>query len=170
VSQITRGWLAFAAIGAGLIHLALVLGAPPTLGIPLGLLGAAEFAWGVLTLSRDRVLLPRVARIVAIAPVLLWSLLVVAGTVLGTIDLAWGVPLLPLAIATGFELFIAAYLSLLLRHEGQPPAPPASSGKYLIGLFAGALVVGALTTPALAMTQAGTPSGGPGFEIVDHGH
>jgi hypothetical protein len=63
-------------------------------------------------------------------------------------------PFLPLAIATVFELFVAAVLGAHLRRSVEPVAPP-SAGRYLAGLLAGSLAVAALTTPALAATASG---------------
>ncbi|MCU1514002.1 MAG: hypothetical protein JWO10_1092 [Microbacteriaceae bacterium] len=160
MSQITRGWLAFAAIGAGVIHLALVINAPLPLAVVLGLLGIAEFGWGVMVLSRDRVVVPRLARAGAIVPMIAWSLMVVTATVLGAPFLASIFNFVPMAVASLFELFIAGYLSVQLRRDpqvdgGKTPKRAPAAGLYLIGMFAGALLVAALTTPALAYTQAG---------------
>lgn len=158
MSQIMRGWLAFAAVGAGVIHLALVISSPLPMGIALGVLGAAEFAWGVLILAKDRVVLPRLARIGAIAPIIVWSLLVVAATIFGATYLASVFNFIPMAIATIFELFVAGLLSVQLRpNRGADAASPRTpaAGLYLLGMFVGAIAVAALTTPALAYTQIG---------------
>jgi hypothetical protein len=164
MAQITRSWMAFAAIGAAVIHFALVIGSPPALGAVLAVLGAAEFAWGILTLSRDRIVVPRIARVGAIAPVIVWGLAVVLGSVLVT-PIA-GLNVVPMIVATLFELFIAIGISVQLR-EARPPAT-AAPGRYLVAMFAGALVVAAITTPALAFTQAGiAPSSG---QFSDTGH
>ena len=166
--------MAFAAIGTGLIHLALVIGAPLPLGIALGLLGLAEFVWGVLTFARDTVPLPRVALVVAIAPVVLWGLLLAVAIAAELPALAASLPLLPFAIATVFELFIAATLAVHLRREPGAIAPAPSVARYLVGLGAGALVVAALTTPAIAATQAGQLGQPPSYEFDtpphDDGH
>ena len=71
--------LACALIGAGLIHLALVMTAPLGLVItaPLGLtvalgaLGFLEFGWGALTIAEPRVRAPRLAFAVALTTVAL---------------------------------------------------------------------------------------------------
>lgn len=154
---ITRTWLAFAAIGTGLIHLALVLGAPVALGIPLAVLGLAEFGWGVLAFARETVLLPRAALVVAAVPVTGWTLLLVVSSVAGAPELAASLGFLPLAVSSLFELFAAAVLGAHLRRARQPDAPPRAPGiaRYLLGLTAGALVVAALTAPAIAATQSG---------------
>ena len=160
MSQIVRTWLGFAAIGAGLVHLALVISSPLPIAAIVLLLGVTEVAWGVVTFVRDSVPAPRVACAVAIAPLLAWSLLVVAATMLDAVWLAASLPLLPMAIASIFELFVAAVLAAHLRRVQNAvatatlPALP-SAGRYLVGLMAGALLVGALTTPALAATEAG---------------
>ena len=51
-----------------------------------------------------------------------------------------------------------------------PTAPGVA--RYLLGLAAGALVVAALTTPALAATEAGEYAvpHGTGFNLPGHGH
>ena len=155
MSQVLRGWLAFAAIGTAVIHLALVISSPAPLAVVLALLGVVEFAWGILTLARDRILFPRAARIGAIAPVLLWSLVVVLATLLDAPAVASYFNFIPMFVATVFELFIALSITTVLRGEART-AKAASAGRYLLGMFAGALVVAALTTPALAFTSAGS--------------
>lgn len=170
---IRRTWLAFAAIGTGLIHFALVLGSPLGLGIALSVLALAEFGWGVVTFSRDEVVAPRVALVVALAPVGAWTLLLVASSSLESPELAAALPLLPLAIASLFELFAAAVLGIHLRRRDKDARPTAPGvARYLLGLAAGALVVAALTTPALAATEAGEYAvpHGTGFDLPGHGH
>jgi hypothetical protein len=155
VSQVLRGWLAFAAIGTAVIHLALVISSPPPLAVVLVILGVVEFAWGVFTLARDRLLFPRAARIGAMAPVLLWSVIVVLGTVLDNPEVTSYFNFIPMFVATVFELFIALTITTVLRREKRS-AKTASAGRYLLGMFAGALIVAAMTTPALAFTTAGS--------------
>ena len=172
MSQITRSWLAFAAIGAAVIHLALVISSPLPLGIVLGLLVAAEFTWGVLTLSRDRIVVPRAARIGALAPVILWSLIVVAATMLDDPILASYFNFIPMAVATLFELFVAIAITAQLRRDART-TKAAGTGRYLIGMFVGAMLVATITTPALAFTQAGTqnPHASHYFDTSGHaGH
>jgi hypothetical protein len=169
VSQVLRGWLAFAAIGSAVIHLALVISSPLPLGILLLLLGIAEFGWGVLTLSRDRILYPRAARIGAIAPVLLWSLIVVVATMLDAPGVASYFNVVPMFVATIFELFIALTITTVLRREAHP-GKAAGAGRYLLGMFAGALIVAAMTTPALAFTQAGSVDPHAAHFFTDTGH
>ena len=160
MSQITHAWLGFAAIGTGLIHLAMVVSSPLPVAIVLVGLGVTEFGWGVLTFAKDRLIGASAARIFAIGPVIVWSMLVVAATLFDTAWLASFLPLIPMAIATVFQLFAVAVLSLHLRpSRGTDAAAPApalpSAGRYLLALTVGGILVGALTTPALAATEAG---------------
>ncbi|WP_349899170.1 hypothetical protein [Parafrigoribacterium soli] len=169
MSQVTRCWLSFAAIGSGIVHLALVISSPLPLAIPLLVLGVAELVWAVSVLVKDRVVTARLAQIGATAPLILWSLLVVVATMLGTPQIASPLRFVPMAIAAAFELFIAGVLGVYLRRLSAtrgpdaapapaktPPAKTQSAGRYLAAVFVGGLLVGALTTPALAATQAGT--------------
>ncbi|MBG6055098.1 hypothetical protein IWX81_001509 [Salinibacterium sp. CAN_S4] len=158
MSMIPRAWLAFAAIGTGLIHVALVIGAPVPLAIVLATFGLLEFGWGVTTFARDSVPLPRVALVAAMLPIALWIVVLVASTATAAPSLAEALPLLPMAVATLFELVVAGMLAITLRRAaGTPASTPSapSAPSYLVSLMAGALVVGALTTPALAATGAG---------------
>ena len=157
MSQITRTWLGFAAIGAGLIHLAMVVGSPLPVAIILVGLGVTEFGWGVLAFAKDRLIGASVARIVAIGPVIVWSTVVIAAILFDAAWLASFLPLIPMAIATVFELFAVAVLSLHLRPSKGLAAAPAlpSVGRYLLAVTVGGILVGALTTPALAATEAG---------------
>jgi hypothetical protein len=154
MSTIVRGWIAFAAIGTGLIHLAMVVGAPLPFAAVLVVIGLAELAWGVCAMARTRLPLPRAAFAGALVPVLLWAAVLGAAIVLGSPAIAAPLPFLPLAVATVFELFVAAVLGIHLRRSAEPAAQP-SAGRYLTGLLAGSILVASLTTPALAATASG---------------
>ena len=151
VSPLVRGWIAFAAVGAGLIHLALVISAPLFGGILLAIVGIAEFAWGVMVMFDERFLVPRLAVVAVLAPIGLW----IAALLL---DAASFQPF-PLAIASVLELFIAIAIAVSLRRSGDPK--PVSTRRYVLGLAAGAVVVGVLTGPALGATEAGQLVGDP---------
>lgn len=181
MSLITRSWLSFAAIGAGIIHLALVISSPLPAGIVLALLGLGEITWGIAILVRDRLLVPRIAQVGAIAPLVLWSLLVVVATLLNSPGIASPMRFLPMGIAAIFELFVAGVLSAYLRRQAdsaqsadEAPAQPASAARYLAAVLIGGVLVGALTTPALAATQAGAVAlehgGTMGGMMTDMGH
>ncbi|MBG6108638.1 hypothetical protein [Frigoribacterium sp. CG_9.8] len=161
MSVITRSWLSFAAIGAGVIHLALVISSPLAIGVLLSMFGLAELVWGVLILAKDRLLVPRLAQAGALAPVLLWSLLTVTATLLSAPQIASSLRFVPMVIAALFGLFIAGMLSMTLRRQSgaeQPTAvaQPASAVRYLSAVILAGILVGGLTTPALAATQAGS--------------
>lgn len=158
MSAITRTWIAFAAIGTGLIHVALVIGSPLALAIPLGLLGAIEFGWGILAFSRQQLPTPRAAMVVALAPLVVWGLLVTAASALQFPALATAMHVVPWGIAAIFQLFVAGTLSLHARRvsEGRSRSNTTpGAARYLTALMVGALAVSALTTPALAATEAG---------------
>jgi hypothetical protein len=159
MSAITRTWISFAAIGTGLIHGALVIGAPLGLGIPLAILGVVEFGWGVLAFTRDTLPAPRAAMVVAVAPLIVWGLLVAAASTLQSPALASVMDVVPWGVAAIFQLFVASILSLHARRvrEGRPAARTVpGAARYLTALMVGGLVVSALTTPALAATEAGS--------------
>ena len=145
MSPITRSWIAFAAVGAGLIHLALVISAPALGGMLLAGIGIVEFAWGVLVMFDERFLVPRIAVVAAIAPVGLW----IAALLLG-VDAF--LPF-PLAVATVLELFIATTIAVVQRRART--VEPPSTRRYVLGLLAGAVVVGIVTGSALGATEAG---------------
>lgn len=158
---ITRSWLAFAAIGTGLIHVALVVGAPLPLGVVLAFIGLIEFGWGVFTFARDDVPHPAVALAGAVAPVIAWSLLLVLAAASRTREIAAALPLFPLLIATLFELFIAVTIARHLRRLPDGAVAPRVRGMRtrLVAVLIGGLVVTALTASALAATQAALPLG-----------
>ncbi len=174
MSQIVKAWLATAALGAGVIHLSVVVSSPLPLGIAMFLVGAAELAWALLALTRDRLPLPRATRLLALVPVAIWALLLVA-SIAGAEGAASLLPLVPMALGTLFNLFIAITLSIQLRTGRTDAAQPApAAGRYLLGLAAGAAVVAGITTPALAASEAGlyaVPHGEHGItEPAGHGH
>ena len=151
MTAVARGWLGFFALGAGLIHLALVIGSPLPIGIPLLVVGIAEFVWGVVAVTSPEVPLPRTARIAALAPILGWvALLILAG--------AAGLPavrVLPMLVASLLDVAVAVTITAVLRRDPAREPRPLRSGPYLLALGAGALVVAALAIPALAATEVG---------------
>ena len=171
-----RAWMGFVALGAGLIHVALVIGSTPQVGIPLLVVGAAELAWGVIAFSRPALPLPRVARIAAVVPILAWVVaLVLSGS--GTLAAGGigGLRVLPMLLASLLDLAIAIGVTGMLRWSAAPGDSarfdrPLRPGRYLLGLAAGALVVVALTTPALAATEAGEGLSPSDLNQPGHGH
>jgi hypothetical protein len=159
MSTILRTWVAFVALGAGIIHCDLALDAPVWAAVALGMLGAAEILWGAVTFARDVVPVPRVALGVAIAPTLLWVLALVTHTMPASVSPA------PLGIASLLTLAGAVILGVGGR-RGSAPAPTVL--RYAVALVAGALVVIALVVLALAAPGGGVFPGPLPFD--EHGH
>ena len=157
MSPVTRSWIAFASVGAGLIYLALSVASPLAVGSLLALVGIVGFAWGVLVMFDERFLAPRVAVFAALAPIALWIGVLLLSGVTRDAGLAQGFRPFPLAVATLLELFIAVAIALHLR-RGRVAATP-STARFALGIVLGILVIGALVTPALASTNLVVPNG-----------
>lgn len=171
---VLRSWLGFIALGAGLIHFALLIGSPLPVALVLLLVGAAEFVWGVFTFVRPTPPVPMLARSGALVPVIGWALLLVVAGADSFGPLTSTGEIMPMVVASLFDLLIAGILTGLLRREGpgersvtrrgvpdadagaanQAPALPAAG--YLVAVLGGALLIAAITTPALAATEAST--------------
>ena len=159
MTAIGRGWVAFAAVAAGILHIALALGRPVELAGILFLIGLVEFAWGALVLSRAQLLAPEVALPLALAPGILWAVAIFARV--------GGLPFLPLATSTLLELIIAVLLARAVRRTAPPTDP--SPRRQAVGLVIALVVVAALTLPALTFTQSDVPAGD--IQTPDeHGH
>jgi hypothetical protein len=161
---VVKSWLGFCALGAGLIHVALGIDSPPVFGVPLLLMGIAEVAWGVFALTAAALPLPRVTRVAAMVPLLFWVVVLI----IGTGSPLPGVRVVPMLVATLLDLTIAVAITAMLRRRsaaGDRALPPARS---LLALAGGALVVAALTVPAL-VTTGDLPTGTP-LDLPAHGH
>ena len=166
MATLVRTWLGLAALGAGLIHLAVAAAAAPVLLVAFAALGAAEVAWGVAALAGWTVPLPRTALAVAMLPTIVWVGLLLAGTgsmhehVTGqhaaTSVLGGGLPVGSMLAGSVLDLAVAAVLALRLR-RGRPESPGREPGvwTYLGGVVAGSGVVFALTSAALGGTAVG---------------
>jgi hypothetical protein len=157
MSTVTRTWLAFAALGTGMIHLALVLGSPLPVGVALALFGVIEVAWSIVTFRRETIAAPRLVLLGALAPLLLWGMLLTAAAALGAPELASSLSLTAMGLAAVLELVAAGILAVQLRRgvDFSAPSRTPKAGVYLTGLVAGGMLVAAITTPALAATEAG---------------
>lgn len=127
--------------------------------------------WGVGVLYSDRFIVPRAALVGAFFPVIEWGLILLAAVAFENPALASSFPAFPMAVASLFNLVIAAVVALHLRHAAESPAENGTEAperqqkqkqarqtpayRYLSGLMVGAIAVSALTTPALAATDAG---------------
>jgi hypothetical protein len=150
-------WIGFAALCAGIIHLALITSAPLPVAIILATLGGIECIWGLVTFVRSRILAPRIALFGALVPTLLWGTLVAAASASHNPSVASYLGFGAMATATVLGLFIAIALAVQFRKgtdfsqsTRQPNAPV-----YLVGVVAGGIVAALLITPALAATDAG---------------
>lgn len=182
MTPLVRIWLAFSAIGAALIHLAVGASAPLVLGIILVGFGLAELGWGVLVLIRSRLLVPGIVLTAALGPVIVWAAAISLG--FGLPAEAVALPLFPMLVASLFDLFLAGSLAVrrrraLARSSGAlstATTPDPQGWRFVTGLILAGFLVSGLTTPALAATDAGShavPHGShsiPGFEFLDGGH
>jgi hypothetical protein len=158
---VARCWAGFASLGAGLIHLAVVrehLDHWVVHGVFFALLGTVQLGWGVAALARDRVPVPRLVVAGTLGVVALWALTRTAGLPIGP---GAGIPepvgradLLAMLL---HAVVIGAVLVAVRMSATQPylSGRSAPAGRTLGALGAGALLMAAVTTPALAATEAG---------------
>ncbi|GAA1790325.1 hypothetical protein GCM10009748_26370 [Agromyces lapidis] len=158
-----RGWPMLAALGAGLVLTATAAGVSGTAGSPGGTgaggvvvgavlagCGIAALGWAVFALRKGSLVAPRSALAVSL------GVLGAPGALLATGAAAeLGVAVLPMLAAGLFAIVVAVGAAVEIRRlrrrrrTALPPRRPA------IGLVAGAALVAALATPALAGTAAG---------------
>lgn len=154
-TAVTRSALGFAALGAGLVHLALAVGSVPWLATGLAVAGGVEFLWGVLAVSRPGVPLPRAAIVGALVPPAAWILLLLFG--------AEGPRPLPMLAATALDLAVAGMLAVGLRRS------PTSEPRHpVVGIVLAGLVVAAITVPALIATEVTTRLPAPPHDAPLH--
>jgi hypothetical protein len=156
VSPIVRAWLAFAAVAAGIIHLALAVNSP--VSVALALLGVFEFGWGLFVMAAARLVAPRVT--------IAGAFVAVAASV-GLLFVPDGPSAIALLIAAVFAFFVATTIAISLRRS---PRIMPSTRRYVLGLLAGGIVVAALTVPALAATTFDNVQVSPGDFVDEHGH
>ncbi|MET0976094.1 MAG: hypothetical protein ABWX82_10540 [Leifsonia sp.] len=176
----TRTWPPVAAVGAGLVHLAVAASAPPLLAVVLAVIGTAEITWAVAVLRAERIVLARTALVVSASSSVAWVATAFTLGAVGLADPAAAVPVLPLLVATAFTLFIAIACARRVRAADAPGAGAGSdergAWRFIGALASAAVIVGAMATPALAATEAGrhaVPHGehGISFEVpTGHDH
>lgn len=169
--SVVRLWLAFTAFGIGMIHLALVVSAPLPIAIALAGLGAAELGWGILALVREPLPVARAAAGMAALGALAPLSLVLVSVLSPSAALGASLPTVPIALAAVLQVLAVALIALDVRRgHGFPTAPAGSPQRRVVrSLLAaafGALVVGGLTTPALAATEAGRYAQPHGEHVV----
>ena len=185
-----RTWPPVAALGAGLVHLAVAASAPPVLAVVLVAIGGAGIVWSIAVLRAERIVVPRLALAVAASSSAVWASLAFTLGAIGVGTPTTSIPLLPLLAATVFTLFIAVVCGRMLRRtdaadvadsrgtvsgstEPRGASESAGAWRYLAALASAAVLVGALATPALAATGAGqlaVPHGEHGFGFEQGGH
>lgn len=170
-----RTWPMLAALGAGLLLLALAAGsfahpaagggAGPALGVLPVVLGGLALCWAVGALHAGRLLAPAATLAVSAGAVILLAVLEGLGA---------RYALLPLLATSMLLLVVAISAAVRLRRGIPKPEPAPPNGAWLLpGLAAGAVLVTALTVPALAATEVGgqaVPHHGPVSELVGTGH
>lgn len=149
----TRAFLAVAALGAGLLHAALAPSAPLPVLIALVAVAAAELAWSVSTLARDRPVLFRLVPVLALLPVGLWAALAVVGAT-ATSGTVIALPLLPMGVASLLDVAVAAVAAVVLR-RARPASQTSGALRFIAALALSAAAVCAVTIPALGLTDAG---------------
>ena len=168
-------WPAFAAWGGGLIQLALGAGAITgsgedaairVAGILLTVIGAVALGWGAATLTRGRIVVPRLGIAGSLAGIL-------AAVVAMTLD---PTRISVFAVAAASALLVAVALacaSAVRRQTGATSTSRADAARpRVIGVVVGALLVAGVVTPALAATEAGqhTVPHGEHAELMEPGH
>jgi hypothetical protein len=157
MSTVTRMWLGFSGLCAGIIHLALIGSSPVPVALLLAIFGAAEVGWGLATFVRTRIPFPRIALFGSLTPVLLWGALVAAAAVSHNPGVASYLGFHAMALGAVFGLFIAITLAVAVRRGtdfGHPTRTISAPG-YVAGVLVGGIVAAILVTPALSATDAG---------------
>nr|WP_174240075.1 hypothetical protein [Clavibacter michiganensis] len=155
--MLIRHWLALAALGAALIHLAVGAGSPPAAMVALLLIGVAEGAWAIAVLRSDRLPVPGWAALGALVPVAGWALLVTAAVVMSAPGITSDLPAIPMLAATLLDLVVAAVVGRHLRSRAESEAQAACTAveatfpaDVLVG--SGASLPSAAVSPAVAAT------------------
>lgn len=164
-ADVARCWAGFASLGAGLVHLAVVqehLQEWWLYGVFFAVIGAAQILWALAALALDRA--PLLAYVLAgnLGLVALWAVTRTTGLPIGpgpwTAEAASRSDVLCVLLELGVAgaLFAAATFTASRPSTARAKRPePAPVGRFLALMFAGAFAVSAVTTPALAATDAG---------------
>ncbi|WP_438354248.1 hypothetical protein [Microbacterium sp. CJ88] len=157
-ARFTASWPTLVAWGAGLLQFALGAGLitaggdvwPRVIGIALVVLGATGLVWGAVTLARGRIVVPRAG---------------VAGSLVGIVAVFGAMAIDPAhtsIAAVGASVLLSMVLGgacgLRTRrdaNDGTDASEPVPARIGIVGMLVGALLVSALVTPALSLTEAG---------------
>jgi hypothetical protein len=172
-ADVARCWAGFASLGAGLVHLAVVhehLEEWWVFGVFFAAVGGAQILWALAALAADRAPFLRLVMAGNIALIAWWATSRSVGLPIG--PEAWApepaaradVLCVVLELATLIALAVAArgVRRPLVTNGGRS----RGAGRAVALMFAGALAVSAVTTPALAATESGQHSPGmPGMHM-----
>ncbi len=157
LGRLVQSWPMLGSIGAGLVLTALAAGAEIIVGAVLAGCGIAALGWGVLALRAGRPVAPRATIGASVALLVASAALAAGGTSTGQ-----AIPPLPLFAADLMVAIVALGAAAELRSRRQHRASPERDrtpgsirNLRVTGLLAGAALVTALATPALAATDAG---------------
>ncbi|MBM7412152.1 hypothetical protein JOE38_001975 [Clavibacter michiganensis] len=157
MSLLIRHWLALAALGAALIHLAVGAGSPPAAMVALLLIGLAEGAWAIAVLRSDRLPLPGWAALGALVPVAGWALLVTAAVVMSAPGITSDLPAIPMLAATLLDLVVAAVVGRHLRSRAESEAQAVCTAVEATFPADAALVGSGAPLPSAASASAVAP-------------
>jgi len=174
-SDVARCWAGFASLGAGLVHLAVVrehLAEWWLFGAFFIGIGVFQIVWAMLALARDRAPFPRAVAAVNAGVIALWVATRTVGLPVGPergTPEAVGVADVVCAV---LQAVVVVLLVAAVRVPREERTPHLAAGARLALLGIGALAMAAVTTPALAATEAGEhahPHGEHGTSQQDDG-
>jgi hypothetical protein len=176
-ADVARCWAGFASLGAGLVHLAVVqehLAEWWVYGGFFAVTGALQILWGLGALAGERAPFWRLVLAGNLALVALWAVTRTVGIPIGpepwTAEAVGRADVLCVVLELGTVLALAIAARAQARGARAPAAWVAErglgAGRFVALMFAGALAVSAITTPALAATESGQHSHGmPGMHM-----
>lgn len=158
VPGVLRTWAGFASLGAGLVHTAVIREHFEhwwAFGIYFAVLSVYQLGWCLAAMSARSVPLKRVTLAVNGGVVGLWLVTRTIGLPVGPGK--WEPEALGRAdvAATAMQILIIGLLLLHSRVSARAGSRRLTSRSVLVLLAVGALAVSAITTPALASTEAG---------------
>ncbi|MEN2741684.1 hypothetical protein ABCS02_28200 [Microbacterium sp. X-17] len=153
VAPTTRAFLAVAALGAGLLHAALAPSAPFVVSGLLLCTALVELGWAAATLALDRPPLFRLVPALALVPIVLWATLVVVAATASSGTVV-ALPLQPMGVASSLDLAIAGTVAVVIRRR-RAAVQATGALRFVVALALSAVVVCAITIPALGLTDAG---------------
>jgi len=157
-SDVARCWAGFASLGAGLVHLAVVrehLAEWWLFGAFFIGIGVFQIVWALLALGRDRAPFPRVVAALNAGVIALWVITRTVGLPVG--PERWTPEAVGMAdvVCAVLQAIVVVLLVAAVRVPRKGRTPPLAAGARLALLGIGALAMAAVTTPALAATEAG---------------